>query len=184
MASCVSVEPVSGETANAYFEPICQLYLSVFSSPPLSRPIEKLRTQRCTLARLIDKPTFGLAVATEAGRLVGFAYGHGLGSDTHWWDDFLMPLAVETMREWDGRTFVVIDMAVAPTHQFRGIGKRLLSTLLASRPEERASLAVVVGNEGAERFYRHLGWRLAGRAKGAPQHVAPFFDIYILPLKN
>lgn len=184
MASGVSVELASGETAKSYFEPICQLYLSVFSGPPLSRPVEKLRTQRDTLARLIDKPTFGLAVATEAGRLVGFAYGHGLGSDTHWWDDFLMPLAIETTREWDGRTFVVIDMAVAPTHRFHGIGKRLLSTLLASRPEERASLAVVADNQGAERFYRRLGWQLAGRAKGAPQHVAPFFDIYILPLKN
>jgi ribosomal protein S18 acetylase RimI-like enzyme len=124
-----------------------------------------------------------MVTAWDEGELVGFARGYGLNGDTRWWEGMLTPVADEFTREWDGRTFVVIDMAVACARQHRGIGRHVLGSLLASRAEERASLAVVPGNENAHGFYRHLGWECIGRVEGEPRHTAPFFDIYVLNLR-
>ncbi len=172
----------SAATAEGIFDQVCQLYASVFGAPPLNRSPEKLSAQRSSLRRLIADPTFGMATAWDGIMLIGFAYGYALGSDTHWWDEFLAPVAEEITREWDGRTFAIIDMAIAHSHQGHGVGRRLLETLLASRPEERASLSVVPDNDNAQGFYRHIGWQYIGRVKGAAHHAAPFFDKYTLPL--
>jgi ribosomal protein S18 acetylase RimI-like enzyme len=129
------------------------------------------------------EPSFGMVTAWDDDTLVGFAYGYARGSDSRWWERLLAPVADEVTREWDGRTFLVIDMGVARARQGEGIGKRLLDTLLAARTEERASLSVVPDNDSAHGFYRHLGWRHIGRVKGAPNHTAPFFDIYLRDLR-
>jgi ribosomal protein S18 acetylase RimI-like enzyme len=129
------------------------------------------------------EPGFGMATAWDGEQLAGFAYGHALNAQTHWWDNFLTPVASEITREWDGRTFAVIDMAVARSRQGAGIGRQLLDTLLESRPDERASLAVVHDNDQAHGFYRRLGWQHVGRVKGASHHTAPLFDMYVLRLR-
>jgi ribosomal protein S18 acetylase RimI-like enzyme len=184
MTGGFSIELATGDTTEALLEPVCQLYASVFTGPPFNRSQEKIEAQRRTLASLMKEPAFGLATASEADSLVGFAYGYGLRGDTRWWDGFLTPVDEKITREWNGRTFVIIDLAVASSHRFRGIGKMLLAALLASRDEERASLAVIPENDGAQSFYRRLGWQHVGRVKGAPHHVAPFFDIYVLPINR
>ena len=184
MANGVSIELATSDTTDALFEPVCQLYVSVFTGPPFNRSQEKIEAQRRTLASLMTEPTFGLVIAREADSLVGFAYGYGLRDDTRWWNDFLTPVDEKIIQEWNGRTFVIIDMAVESSHRFRGIGKTLLAALLASRNEERASLSVIPENEGAQSFYRRLGWQHVGRVKGAPQHAAPFFEKYVLPLRG
>lgn len=168
--------------AEAY-DAVCALFASVFGPPPLSRPPETLAHQRDSLRSLMAEPTFGMATAWDDDTLVGFAYGYALKSSSQWWDDMLESVADEITCEWDGRTFVVMDMGVARARQSEGIGRCLLDTLLAARPEERASLSVVPDNDRAHGFYRHLGWQHVGRVKGAPHHTAPFFDMYLLNLR-
>lgn len=170
-------------TVRENFEAVCSLFAAVFGAPPLNRPPETLAYQRESLRSLIDEPSFAMATAWDEDTLVGFAYGYGLRGHSRWWDEMLTPVTDEITREWDGRTFVVIDMAVAHAHQGHGVGRALLDTLLAARPEERASLSVVPDNEPAHGFYRHLGWEYIGRVKGAPHHTAPFFDHYLLSLR-
>lgn len=173
----------SPASAIVAYEAVCALFASVFGAPPLSRPPETLAHQRDSLQSLMTEPSFGIATAWDDDALIGFAYGYARSSDSRWWDRLLTPVAEEVTREWDGRTFLVIDMGVARARQGEGIGRRLLDTLLAARPEERASLSVVPDNERAHGFYRHLGWQLVGRVKGAPNHAAPFFDIYLRDLR-
>lgn len=168
--------------AEAY-DAVCALFASVFGAPPLNRPAETLGHQRDNLRSLMAEPSFGMATAWDGDVLVGFAYGYARGSDSRWWERLLTPVADEVTREWDGRTFLIIDMAVAHQYQGQGIGRRLLDTLLAARLEERASLSVVPDNDRAHGFYRHLGWQHVGRVKGAPHHTAPFFDIYLRNLR-
>jgi ribosomal protein S18 acetylase RimI-like enzyme len=172
----------SPASAAEAYEAVCALFASVFGAPPLSRPAEALAQQRDSLRSLMAEPSFGMATAWDDDALVGFAYGYALNSGSRWWNDMLAPVADEVTREWDGRTFVIIDMAVARQHQGQGIGRRLLDTLMAARPEERASLSVVPDNDRAHGFYRHLGWQHVGQVRGAPHHTAPFFDIYLLKL--
>jgi ribosomal protein S18 acetylase RimI-like enzyme len=183
MDPAVHIELGDANTADKVFEPVCQLYAAVFSAPPLNRPPEKLASQRRGLRSLMTEPTFGMAMAWSDDQLVGFVYGYALGTGTRWWEGFLTPVAEDITREWDGRTFVIIDMGVALSRQRLGVGKQLLNTLLASRPEERASLSVVPENKQAQAFYRRLGWQCVGRVKGAPHHAAPSFDIYVLNLR-
>jgi ribosomal protein S18 acetylase RimI-like enzyme len=171
------------DSAVEAFDAVCTLFASVFGAPPLSRPPGTLAHQRDSLRSLMSEPTFGMATAWNGDELVGFAYGYALNSRSRWWDDMLTPVAAEVTREWDGRTFVVIDMAVTQERQSQGIGRQLLDTLLAARSEERASLSVVPDNDRAHGFYRHLGWQHVGQVKGAPHHTAPFFDIYLLILR-
>lgn len=105
---------VSAETV---YEPVCQLFAAVFGAPPLNRPPRTLASQRRSLRSLMSEPTFGLTTAWDDAQLVGFAYGHAVAADSHWWDGLLEPVAEEVTKEWDGRTFAVIDMGVAQSHQ-------------------------------------------------------------------
>jgi ribosomal protein S18 acetylase RimI-like enzyme len=179
----IRTELESPATADAVFDDVCQLFASVFGVPPLSRPRKVLDSQRTSLRSLMTEATFGMVTAWDDETLVGFAYGYGLKSGSHWWDGLLTPVAEEMTREWDGRTFVIIDMGVALQWQRHGIGMQLLGTLLASRQEDRASLSVVPDNEAAHCFYRHAGWQYVGRVKGATHHTASSFDIYALALR-
>jgi ribosomal protein S18 acetylase RimI-like enzyme len=83
-----------------------------------------------------------------------------------------------------GRTFAVVDMAVADRWRGHGIGRALLQRLLADRYEERATLTVEPAAEATQGFYRHLGWRKVGRKRTGPGFFIPYFDVYVLPLRH
>jgi len=72
----------------------------------------------------------------------------------------------------------VIDLAVRRDWRRRGVGRRLLATLLDSRTEERATLSVQPLAEESQAFYRRLGWQCVGRVIGVEGETAPFYDIY------
>jgi ribosomal-protein-alanine N-acetyltransferase len=63
----------------------------------------------------------------------------------------------------------VTNLAVSPASRGRGIGRRLLLTLLAhfrGRGARLATLEVREGNDPARRLYTHLGFRVVGRRRG------------------
>lgn len=164
------------------FGPVCNLYDEVFSEPPMTWSPGQSEEHRETLHRLVDSPGFGITVASDGDDLIGFAYGRTLATDTKWWDNFLEPVPPEMTTEYEGRTFAVIDFGVRRDHRGQGLGRQLLDTLLADRPEERATLAVEPEADNSQGFYRHLGWHFVGRLRGAEGDTAPYFDIYTLPL--
>ena len=61
-------------------------------------------------ASLLDDPSRHVAIAVDRGRVVGFAFA--------------------MRREARDRELVVADVAVAPAHRRRGVGRRLLAVLL------------------------------------------------------
>jgi ribosomal protein S18 acetylase RimI-like enzyme len=163
---------------------ICHLYDAVFSQPPFRWTEDESEHHRQSLTDLMTNPTFGLVTAEAAGELVGFAYGVGLTRDTAWWSRMTEPLPEALTAEWDGRTFAVIDLAVQQGFRKRGIGRALLDTLLATRPEDRATLTVQPVAIDTKEFYDHLGWQQLGTTKAPAGAVAPFFDVYLLPLQT
>lgn len=168
--------------ASALLDPLCLLYDTVFSQPPFRWTDDESERHRQSLIRLISNPTFALVTADAAGELVGFAYGVGLTSDTQWWSGIAEPLPDELRAEWKGRTFAIIDVAVREDYRKRGIGRALLDVLLASRPEQRATLTVQPVATDTKEFYEHLGWQRVGTTKAPEGAVSPFFDVYLLPL--
>jgi ribosomal protein S18 acetylase RimI-like enzyme len=176
------VELEDHASAEALFEPICQLYREAFSQPPFNRSEAQHQAQADQLRQLLTNPTFELSTAYVGDELVGFLYGIRLRPGTAWWDDFLSPVPEEITREWEGRTFALIYLAVASPWRRQGIGRRLVSVLLASRPEERATVSAIPEAKATQAFYRALGWRYVGRQKGTPGQPSALFDTYVLPL--
>ena len=173
-------------------DPICKVYDEVFSAPPFSWRDEESLLHRARLSHLLDVPSFGIATAmlgegvggqavekSGSGCLVGFAYGFTLPPDTRWWDGLSGDVDVDTAREWPGRTFQLFDFAVLAPFRCRGIGKALHDLLLASRTEERATLATEPSNVETKRTYERWRWRMVGQAAGGPTDSAPLFDCYL-----
>lgn len=94
------------------------------------------------LASLLADPANVLVVAEHDGELAGFAWAHWLGR-----------LRVER------RHLFVYEIEVAEGHRRRGIGRRLMTSLLAEARAERADAFVLTNrsNPGAVRFYTELG---------------------------
>ncbi|SUA48670.1 Acetyltransferase (GNAT) family [Nocardia africana] len=181
----VTVTVVSADDVLTHMDAISHLYQAAFSAPPFVWPEGEKERQRAMLQRLAGRPTFGAALAFAGTELIGFVYGDTLTVGTNWWEGFTTPVGPEVMRERLGRTFAVIDLAVREDWRRRGVGRRLMDTLLDGRPEERATLAVQPQSTGSHAFYAAVGgWEVVGR-----QHVpdmgftADEFDIYVKDLR-
>lgn len=180
----VTVQLGTATTAEDLFEPICDLYDQVFSRPPFRWTDEESGHHRQLLTDLRTDPSFGIVTAQDPDqKLIGFGYGYTLRPDTKWWHNFLQPRPDELTKEWPGRTFALIDLAVAQQRRKHGLGRQLTDTLLASRSEERATLSVQPTATDTQAFYVHLGWHKVGRAEMPPGVVSPFFDIYVIELR-
>lgn len=158
---------------------ICKVYGEVFSAPPFFWRDDESQLHRERLMSLLDDPTFGLATATLADELVGFAYGFTIPVDTQRWRRLTGEVDPETAREWPGRTFLLFDYAVRAPFRGRGIGKALHDLLLSSRSEERATLAVQPTALETKRIYERWGWRMVGQLEGGSPAAAPLFDCYL-----
>ncbi|HET9257084.1 MAG TPA: GNAT family N-acetyltransferase [Pseudonocardiaceae bacterium] len=165
-------------------ESLFRLYYDAFSKPPYTWPGHGETEFRRGLSRLARDTTLGIVTAQTDNELIGFAYGHALPADTHWWDGFITPVPEEVTQEREGRTFALIDFVVAEAWRGRGTGRRLHDTLLGSRPESRATLAVEPVAHEARALYGRWGWRIVGRLRGPATDFAPEFDIMVrdLPL--
>jgi GNAT superfamily N-acetyltransferase len=169
--------------AAARFAPIHRAFVEVFSQPPSTWDEFEPDRHRERLTRLMTDPTFAVSVAECGPELVGFAYGRTVSPDNPRLTDFIDPLPPETAQEWEGRTFILVDFAVRERWRGRGVGRRLMDTLLAARTEERAILGVEPGAEDSQAIYTHLGWRRLGRKRQLGNFI-PYMDIYLLPLRE
>jgi GNAT superfamily N-acetyltransferase len=167
------------DLARPLLDPICALYDEVFSAPPSHWQEEESQLHRGRLLRLLDDPTFGIAVGWVGTELIGFAYGYTLATDTRRWSRLLVPLPVEVAAEWPGRTFMLFDFAVRASYRGRGIGRALHHRLLGSRSEERATLSAEPESRESQQIYQHWGWRQVGRSMGLPGDSSPVFDVYL-----
>jgi GNAT superfamily N-acetyltransferase len=165
--------------ARPLLDPICALYDNVFSAPPFFWREDESELHRQRLLRLLDDPTFGIAVAQASDELVGFAYGFGVSPDTTRWSGLVEPVEPELTAEWPGRTFLLFDYAVRASWRGRGIGRRLHDALLGSRSEERATLTVQPTASDTKGIYEHWGWWQVGQLEGGPMAAAPVFDVYL-----
>lgn len=169
------------DLAERHAEAICRLYDEVFSEPPFAWEPEESRRHRELLARLQGTTGFGIAVATGE-QLVGFAYGFRLPADHTWLTLVDRPLHVDDTAEWEGRTFAFIDLAVAAGERDRGLGRRLIDTLLQSRDEDRMLLTVQPTALRTQAIYRHLRFRHLGRKGPVEGAVCEYWDLYTADL--
>jgi ribosomal protein S18 acetylase RimI-like enzyme len=129
----------------------------------------------------LRQPGFALAEARSGGYLVGCAAGMPLRPATSWWREVTAPLAEPITAEYPGRTFALTELMVRPSWRRQGIGRYLHDLILASRPEERATLVVPAVATAAQAAFQSWGWRRVARTHG-PAPDSPASDVLIVAL--
>lgn len=98
----------------------------------------------------------------QAPRVVGFAYGFR-GATGQWWHDVVRRALAdrageETADAWLGYAFELAEVHVHPDHQGKGIGRAMLTTLCAGRPERTAVLSTHDRPTAARHLYAAMGF--------------------------
>ncbi len=167
-------------TASAQLVVVRSLYAAIYAEPPYCEGADEVAEFTSSWTRRSSLPNFRLIVATQDEKPVGFAFGHQLDPGTRWWEGTQGVIPADLTAERPGRTFAVIELAVALSHRRRGIGCELHTHLLAGSCEERATLLVRPDAPTAQRAYRAWGYRRVGSIQPFPE--APIYDAMVKPL--
>jgi len=171
---------LDGAQAAAAVADLHAVHAEVYADPPFERHDDaasfagRFRVQR-------RQPGFVLAEARRGGYLVGYATGMPLRPSTSWWRDLTTPLPDDVTAEYPGRTFALTDILVRASWRRQGIGRALHDLILQSRPQERATLAVLPGATPAQSAFQSWGWRKIARTRD-PRPGSPVSDILVTTL--
>jgi GNAT superfamily N-acetyltransferase len=178
----VAFQLLDGRQAAAHEDELRALHAEVYAAPPYRQhDDEQGFARRFAVQR--RQPGFALAEARHGDYLVGYAIGMPLRPSTSWWRDLTTTLPGEVTAEHPGRTFAVADLLVRAPWRRQGIGATLHDLLLAGRPEERATAAVLPGAAPAQHAFRAWGWRKVARTRGL-RPGAPVSDVLITTLRG
>jgi ribosomal protein S18 acetylase RimI-like enzyme len=176
----ITFQLLDRQAAAAHVAELAALHAEVYASAPYRQPEdpaafeERFRVQR-------RQPGFVLAEARSGGYLVGYAAGMPLRPSTSWWRELTAPLPEEVTAEHPGRTFSLTELLVRASWRRQGIGRSLHDMILAGRPEERATAAVLPNASPAQNAFRSWGWRKIARRR-EPDAAASVSDLFVLGL--
>jgi len=126
--------------------------------------LDELPARRAIMERHVGNPAFrALAVTADtSGHVVAFSYGFR-GLPGQWWHDVVLAglsaeYGLSAARQWLDDVLEVAEVHVHPDFQARGIGRQMVLTLTADRPERTAVLSTRDAPTRARRLYRSLGF--------------------------
>jgi GNAT superfamily N-acetyltransferase len=157
---------LDGGQAAAHAEEFHVLHAEVYADPPYRQASDEEYPRQLAVRR--RQPGFVLAEARNGGYLVGYAAGMPLRPSTSWWRELTTPLPDEVTAEHPGRTFALTDLLVRASWRRQGIARELHDLILAGRPEERATVAVLPAAAAAQHAFRAWGWRKLARTHAEP----------------
>jgi GNAT superfamily N-acetyltransferase len=129
-----------------------------------------------------SRPGYQLVTGHIDENLVGYAYGVPLAANTRWWEGLQGSFPPGTVVEDGRRTFAINEIMVDERWRRRGVAHALHDTLLAGRPEQRATLLVDPGNTPARTAYLAWGWQVLGQLQPFPD--APVYEALVLDLTD
>jgi len=150
----------AGSELGALEAQVVTIYREAFSCAPYFKGDAELDEFVAALHEHMQRAGFRM-VAAEAGMsgtLVGFAYGYTSLPD-QWWQLSVRPaLSAEDAARWLDDSFQLVEIAVPPEYQGRGIGNRLHDVLLRGLPHCCAVLSTLSAETPAMRMYQRRGW--------------------------
>lgn len=165
-------------TATLEQGPVVQdLYERIFTEPPYLEGPQDFEDFRNMWRDRTRQPGFRLVVAYDDAP-VGFAFGRPLPADTSWWSGLLTPAPAQLVKEWDGRSFGINEIAVLPDWRRQGVARAMHARLLRGTGVERAVLLVRPEAEAAQAAYKRWGYQLVGQVR--PYDGAPVYDGMVL----
>jgi ribosomal protein S18 acetylase RimI-like enzyme len=132
----------------------------------MRRPPEVVIQRRDIIAGHTGYPGFACTAAftgepdddSSPGELVGFGYGY-LGAGGQWWHDTVArALGREGNRRWLRDGFELAELHIRPDHQGHGLGRRLLTDVLAQTQAGHAVLSTPDTESPARLLYRSYGF--------------------------
>jgi ribosomal protein S18 acetylase RimI-like enzyme len=156
---------LDGPAAAAVSEQLVAVYRAAMGAAPFFETEVETGWFAEELAGEVEEAGYRCWVATEDGRVVGFAYGlptPEIPSDG-WYGLVREAVGPAAAERWLAGQFAVVWLAVHPDHRGRGLGRRLLERLLAEAGTERAWLITHDLDTPARALYRSLGFQLLGR---------------------
>jgi ribosomal protein S18 acetylase RimI-like enzyme len=154
---------IIGELSRPGFLATIDDFLAVYAAAMGAGPAE-LPSRRAIMERHSGSPDFrALTVTTgSASRVIGFSYAFR-GVPGQWWHDVVRAAVsatagLRTASEWLDDVLEIAEVHVRPDYQARGIGRRMMLTLTADRPERTAVLSTRDAPTPARRLYRSLGF--------------------------
>ena len=142
-----------------YVDAVVGVYDRAFREPPYNHNGAAADGFREALAAHRTYPDFEAILLLEAGRLVGFVYGH-TNRPEHWWYRQIAPALRPRIRSdvFDD-AWVVVELAVDPSARRRGYGRRLLEDSMRGKPNRWAVLSTMDADSPAVRLYDDEGFR-------------------------
>lgn len=165
MTWTVETLPIDGPL----FEGAIDVYSRAFSEPPYSDPGrgEEIRA-RLQEVHCLRSGFRAFCAVADAGLTAGMIYGYH-GEPGQWWHDTVARnLRHDAVERWLSDSYEVVEVAVAPECQGRGIGTALLRRLLDGRPEATAVLSTRCDSR-AHLLYRRLGFEVIRSMAFAPK---------------
>jgi GNAT superfamily N-acetyltransferase len=137
------------------------VYRAAFAGPPYHRQDGEAAEFRRVLPRHAERPDFRCvgALNVDSGEIVGFAYGYRSLAGQWWRDNVAHALDRRVANEWLSDAFQVVEIAVTPAHQGRGLGGALHDHLLIDLPHASAVLSTIDAKTVARHLYLHRGWQ-------------------------
>jgi ribosomal protein S18 acetylase RimI-like enzyme len=138
----------------------------------MNPPDRTLAGREAIMDRHAASPGFRGLTAHVDGRLAGFTYGFH-GESGQWWHDMVAAALAtrsgagisaaeyagdDTPGVWLDDSYEIAELHVIPPWQGKGIGRSLLLSLAAGRPERTAVLSTADAPTRARRLYRGLGF--------------------------
>jgi ribosomal protein S18 acetylase RimI-like enzyme len=138
--------------ARLHIDDLLEIYRAAFLELHSPDPQRAVLLRRAQTRQVVEREGFRAMVALEDDRLVGFAFSCP-GLDGQWWHDVVadaLPRAQAS--DWLEDSLEIVELHVLPSHQGRGIGRRLLRDSLARTPCRTAVLSALEQSESPARL--------------------------------
>lgn len=156
------------------FSGAIDVYSAAFARPPYSDPDrgDEIRARLLDVHRYRDGFRAFCAVGRD-GSVLGITYGYH-GEPGQWWHDTVAAaLPPGEAARWLADSYELVELAVHPVHQNRGIGTALIAALLEGATEATCVLSTR-SDSRAHRLYRRLGFQVLTEMRFVPGG-APFY---------
>ncbi|HEU0089687.1 MAG TPA: GNAT family N-acetyltransferase [Pseudonocardiaceae bacterium] len=172
---------VSAGEAAGHVDELTAACREVYCEPPYSWDAEREQLFLASFDWQRQNAGFRLVEARCGDELIGFGLGVTLPPATRWWERLLTPLPAEVTREYDNRTFALVEFLVRRPWRRRHVAETLHHRILLDRHEERATLTVRPAAHPAQAAYAKWGWRKVAQ-KHNPLPGSPVFDVLLKQL--
>jgi ribosomal protein S18 acetylase RimI-like enzyme len=155
-------------TNGPLFEGAISVYGDAFARPPYNDPDRGHEISARIRDTHADRDGFaGYIALDDANQVLGMIYGY-CGLAGHWWHDAVVrAVDRDTARTWFSDNYEVVEVAVHPEHQARGIGAALVRRLLEGRTESTAVLSTRTDSRAYE-LYSRLGFAIVNEMRFSP----------------